>query len=287
MDMEDRTDLRPDDEGDAKLAEILREVYAPPAEGAYWDGLEARIMANIAEHRSSLIPVNWWSDLASWMAPGMAAAALLFVAAGMLWSRQKDEDMRTTYEAVTEPRCVRCAAWRGAGRDSSARWLVAARSDVPLRLVTLRIQMDRSKGYALMFLLGRFRHRWRARLHGRSRDRCRPQPRDARPARLQAEDGARSSSSRPQQQASVDSLIEQKHRQIVALYKPVKPQLDSIAIVARVVSDSTHAQIKRLLNPDQQAKLDRMRAAARKELADRRGGDTAGPAHRDPRRTRG
>ena len=100
--MEIRTDLRPDDEGDAQLAGLLREVYAPPAEGAYWDGLEARIMAKIAEHKSSLIPVNWWTDLATWMAPGMAAAALLFVAAGMLWSRQKDEDMRTTYEAVTE-----------------------------------------------------------------------------------------------------------------------------------------------------------------------------------------
>ena len=100
--MENRTDLQPDDAGDAKLAGLLREVYAPPAEGAYWDGLEARIMAKIAEHRSSLIPVNWWTDLATWMAPGMAAAALLFVAAGMLWSREKDEDMRTTYEAVTE-----------------------------------------------------------------------------------------------------------------------------------------------------------------------------------------
>jgi hypothetical protein len=100
--MENRTDLQPEDAGDAKLAGLLREVYAPPAEGAYWDGLEARIMAKIAEHRSSLIPVNWWTDLATWMAPGMAAAALLFVAAGMLWSRQKDEDMRTTYEAVTE-----------------------------------------------------------------------------------------------------------------------------------------------------------------------------------------
>lgn len=80
----------------------------------------------------------------------------------------------------------------------------------------------------------------------------------------------------PQQQASVDSLIEQKHRQIVALYRPVQPQLDSIAVLARVVSDSTHAQIKRLLNAEQQAKLDRMRKAARKDLADRRGGDTAG-----------
>ena len=100
--MEDRTDLRPDDESDAELAGILRGIYAPPAEGAYWEGLHSRIMANVERHRTSLIPVNWWSDLASWTAPGLAAAALLFVAAGILWSREKDEEMRTTYEAVTE-----------------------------------------------------------------------------------------------------------------------------------------------------------------------------------------
>jgi hypothetical protein len=86
----------------------------------------------------------------------------------------------------------------------------------------------------------------------------------------------------PQQQTSVDSLIEQKHRQIMALYKPLKPQLDSTAVLVRVVSDSTHAQIKRLLNPDQQVKLDKMRAAARRELAERRGGDTAGGGDRPP-----
>ena len=100
--MEDRTDLRLDDEGDAKITALLRDVYAPPAEGAYWDALERRVMSYIKVHREAVIPVNWWSDLASWAGPGMAAAALLFVAAGMLWSRQKDEELRTGYEAVTE-----------------------------------------------------------------------------------------------------------------------------------------------------------------------------------------
>jgi len=100
--MEDRTDLRLDDEGDAKITEMLREVYAPPAGGAYWDALEARIMSYIKEHEIVSIPVNWWSDRASWAGPGLAAAALLFVAAGLMWSRQKNEEMGTTYEAVTE-----------------------------------------------------------------------------------------------------------------------------------------------------------------------------------------
>lgn len=103
--MEDRTNLRFDDDeaGDAKITGMLRDAYAPPAEGAYWEGLEARILAYVKSHDAIVqIPVNWWSDLASWAGPGLAAAALLFVAAGMLWSRQKDEDMSTTYDAVTE-----------------------------------------------------------------------------------------------------------------------------------------------------------------------------------------
>jgi len=101
--MEDRTDLRLEDEGDAKITEMLREVYAPPAGGAYWDALETRIMSYIKAHQeAAVIPVNWWSDLASWAGPGLAAAALLFVAAGLMWSRQKNEEIGTTYEAVTE-----------------------------------------------------------------------------------------------------------------------------------------------------------------------------------------
>jgi hypothetical protein len=102
--MEDRTDLRLDDESDAKITEMLRDVYAAPAEGAYWDALEARIMAYIKDHEAIVsIPVNWWSDLASWAGPGLAAAALLFVAAGLMWSRQKNDELPMTYEAVTEP----------------------------------------------------------------------------------------------------------------------------------------------------------------------------------------
>jgi hypothetical protein len=100
--MDERTDLRLDDEGDAKITEALRAIYAPPAEGAYWHSLESRILAYVRAHRAVAIPVNWWTDLADWAAPGLAAAALLFVVAGAIWSRQKEEDMSATYEAVTE-----------------------------------------------------------------------------------------------------------------------------------------------------------------------------------------
>jgi len=134
--------------------------------------------------------------------------------------------------------------------------------------------MERSKGYALMFLLGAF---VAGGALGFTADRVMDSKhgREGRGSRANRQRMAEELKLTPQQQASVDSLIEQKHRQIMALYKPVQPQLDSIAVQAQVVSDSTHAQIKKLLNTEQQQKLDRMRAAARKERAERRGGDTA------------
>jgi Spy/CpxP family protein refolding chaperone len=141
--------------------------------------------------------------------------------------------------------------------------------------------MNRTKGYALMFLLGAF---IAGGALGFSADRAMRggHGREMRGPRAYRQRLAEELSLTPQQRASVDSLLDRKHRQIVALYKPVKPQLDSIAILARVVGDSTHVQIKRLLNPDQQVKLDRMRAAARKELAERRGGDTSARGDRPP-----
>ncbi|HEV2018619.1 MAG TPA: hypothetical protein VGQ98_09980 [Gemmatimonadaceae bacterium] len=141
--------------------------------------------------------------------------------------------------------------------------------------------MNRTKGYALMFLLGAF---IAGGALGFSADRAirGGHGRGLHGPRAYRQRMAEELKLTPQQQVSVDSLIEQKHRQIMALYKPLKPQLDSTAVLARVVSDSTHAQIKRLLNADQQVKLDKMRAAAHRELAERRGGDTPTGGDRPP-----
>ena len=141
--------------------------------------------------------------------------------------------------------------------------------------------MERTKGYAMMFLLGAF---LAGGALGFSADRVMRggHGRDARGRNAYRQRMIDELKLSPSQQASVDSLIEQKHRQIVTLYKPVKPQLDSIALLARVVSDSTHAHIKRLLDPDQQIKLEKMRAAARRDLAERRGPDSAARSDAPP-----
>jgi Spy/CpxP family protein refolding chaperone len=117
--------------------------------------------------------------------------------------------------------------------------------------------MERTKGYALMFLLGAF---IAGGALGFSANRMMDAKREhARGPRAYRQRMAEELKLTPQQAASVDTLIEDKHRQILALYKPVQPQLDSIAKLARVVSDSTHEQIKRLLTPEQAAKFDKPR----------------------------
>lgn len=105
--MDDHNDLRLADEGDATLRSMLRSIYAPPADGAYWDGLETRVLSLIAAHRLGIVRLqpNLWNVLGRWAAPGMAAAALLFVVAGVFLSRENDA-MQTTYEEVTEPTVV-------------------------------------------------------------------------------------------------------------------------------------------------------------------------------------
>ena len=138
--------------------------------------------------------------------------------------------------------------------------------------------MERSKGYALMFLLGAFITGGALgftvdRVMGGDHERGR---RGGGAGSYRAR-MARELDLTPVQQASIDSLMDQKQRQIVALYSPVQPQLDSLALAGRVISDSTHAQIKRLLNPEQQEKLEKMRAAGRHDLAKRRKRDSVGP----------
>ena len=103
--MDDHNDLRLADEGDAQLGAMLRDVYAPPTDAGYWDGLETRVLSLIAAHRMGIVRLqpNFWSVLGRWAAPGMAAAAVLFIVAGLFWSRENEASLQTTYEEVGEP----------------------------------------------------------------------------------------------------------------------------------------------------------------------------------------
>lgn len=91
--------------GDASVTQHLRDLYSAPADAAYWEGLESRIMSRIAQSADLLQrgPASWWSVLERWTLPGLAAAGVLFALAGMAWSRENAAELGTAYEAFSEP----------------------------------------------------------------------------------------------------------------------------------------------------------------------------------------
>ena len=69
----------------------LRSLYAAPAGDAYWNELESRIMARVAD-----VELGWWTELDRWVRPALvAAAAVLLLAAGvaMFRAHQAESDM--------------------------------------------------------------------------------------------------------------------------------------------------------------------------------------------------
>ncbi len=60
------------------------------------------------------------------------------------------------------------------------------------------------------------------------------------------------------QRASMDTILDERHRQISEVLKPVRPQMDSI-------SENARGQIRRLLTPAQQAKFDEMHREMREK----------------------
>jgi len=71
-----------EDDGDQSVVRGLRSLYAAPAGDAYWNELEARIMARVAD-----VELGWWTELDRWVRPAMAAAAVLLIAAGVAMFR--------------------------------------------------------------------------------------------------------------------------------------------------------------------------------------------------------
>ncbi|HEV8447618.1 MAG TPA: hypothetical protein VGQ44_12390, partial [Gemmatimonadaceae bacterium] len=80
--------LFPDD--DDEVVRGLRSLYAAPSGDAYWNELEARIMARVSD-----VELGWWTELDRWVRPALAAAAVLLLAAGaaMISARQSEADI--------------------------------------------------------------------------------------------------------------------------------------------------------------------------------------------------
>jgi hypothetical protein len=76
------TDFRLISNDDDEVARGLRSLYAAPAGDGYWNELEARIMARVAD-----VELGWWNELDRWVRPALAAAAVLLIAAGVAMFR--------------------------------------------------------------------------------------------------------------------------------------------------------------------------------------------------------
>jgi Spy/CpxP family protein refolding chaperone len=130
--------------------------------------------------------------------------------------------------------------------------------------------MQRSKSYALLFLLAAFiagaalgftADRFYSHAHSRG----------DRPSR---ERMAQELNLTPTQRAQFDSIMNQRRAQMRELFNPIRPQMDSLQKIAKAMGDSTHEQLKRILNPELAKKLDEMRDRMRKRAAERARGDS-------------
>ncbi|HEU4879206.1 MAG TPA: Spy/CpxP family protein refolding chaperone [Gemmatimonadaceae bacterium] len=123
--------------------------------------------------------------------------------------------------------------------------------------------MQRSKSYALLFLLAAFiagaalgytADRVLTNKHGRGE----------RPSRDRM---ARELGLSPAQRAQFDSIMNARRTQMRELFSPIRPQMDSLQKIAKAMGDTTHEQLKKILTPEQAKKLDEMRDRMRKREA--------------------
>ncbi|HZF67747.1 MAG TPA: hypothetical protein VEZ47_06905 [Gemmatirosa sp.] len=100
------TDPSPDE--DAALTRALRAEYTAPRDEAYWDSLEARVMAavrqgagRVAERAAA--PLEWWQALAGWGRPGLIAAGVVLFFTGVVSSRVSHGDGGSFRDLVGAP----------------------------------------------------------------------------------------------------------------------------------------------------------------------------------------
>ena len=88
--------------GDGELTPALRELYRPPADEAYWAGLEGRILARAGVEAGT--PAAWWQVMSGWNRLGLVAAGLVALLAGAatLAIHEREADLQDQYEMVLE-----------------------------------------------------------------------------------------------------------------------------------------------------------------------------------------
>lgn len=126
--------------------------------------------------------------------------------------------------------------------------------------------MQRSKSYALLFLLAAF---IAGAAFGYTADRLltNKHGRGERPSRDRM---AKELGLSTTQRAQFDSIMNARRAQMRELFSPIRPQMDSLQKIAKAMGDTTHEQLKKILTPEQAKKLDEMRDRMRKREAESR-----------------
>jgi hypothetical protein len=128
--MSDYRLLSNDDDASDEVVRGLRSLYAAPAGDGYWNELEARIMARVAD-----VELGWWTELDRWARPALAAAAVLLLAAGvaMFRARQAENDIAVD-SMLTAPSVPVSTAIRPAlqdDREARIRYLFGCTNQEP------------------------------------------------------------------------------------------------------------------------------------------------------------
>ncbi len=131
--------------------------------------------------------------------------------------------------------------------------------------------MERSKSFALIFLLGVF---IAGGALGITADRVLTRDKHPR-GRPSFDRMARELELTPAQRTQFDSIASEGRTRMRELWRPLRPQMDSVQKIGRTLGDSTHEQLKRILTPDQARKLDEMRERGRKRAEARRRSDSS------------
>jgi Spy/CpxP family protein refolding chaperone len=126
--------------------------------------------------------------------------------------------------------------------------------------------MQRSKSYALVFLLAAFVGGIAVGYTGDRLLSHRSHGRSDRPSR---ERMAKELNLNPTQRAQFDSIMNIRRTQMRELFRPIRPQMDSLQSIAKAMGDTTHEQLKKILTAEQAKKLDEMRERMRRRDAER------------------
>ena len=101
--------------GDTELTAALRAIYAAPADAAYWDALEAKILAHVARGD---VDAMWWSELVDMVRPGLVAAAALILAATLAMARSHQVEASNAYSgAISAPSALEASSRGSATGD--------------------------------------------------------------------------------------------------------------------------------------------------------------------------